>query len=193
MPELIRTFIAIELPKAVQDALAEVEARLKKEKPPVRWVAPDKIHVTLHFLGEIPPAEVEAISAMTVRVAAEAAPFEIEATGTGVFPNSNRPRVIWVGIDGDMEKLEALHASLGRELAALGFPPEKRPFSPHLTMGRVRDHSSPSEARALGTAVARLEVPSLGRWHVDQILVIRSDLRPEGPLYSPLQVAKLGG
>jgi 2'-5' RNA ligase len=193
MPELIRTFIAIELPKTVQDGLVQLQARLKKEKPPVRWVAPDKIHVTLHFLGEIPPAEVEAISAMTVRVVAGAAPFEIEATGTGVFPNSNRPRVIWVGIDGDMEKLEALHARLGRELEALGFPLEKRPFSPHLTLGRVRDRSSLSEVRALGTAVGRLEIPSLGRWRVEQILVIRSDLRPEGPTYTPLRVAMLGG
>lgn len=190
--ETIRTFIAIELPAAVQRGIAELQERLKRERPPVRWVAPDKIHVTLAFLGEIPAERVEAACACAARAAAGAAPCEIEAVGAGVFPNPHRPRVIWVGIGGEMEALRLLHARLENELAAQGFPKEGRPFSPHLTLGRVRDRAAPPEVRALGKLVTSLTVPSLGRWRAERVVVIRSDLRPEGPVYTPLRTVVLG-
>jgi len=190
--DTIRTFIALSLPPAVQRGLAQLQERFKRERPPVRWVAPDKIHVTLAFLGEIPAERVEVAGACAARAAAGLAPFEIEAVGAGVFPNPNRPRVVWVGIAGELEALRRLHARLEDDLAAHGFPKEGRPFSPHLTLGRVRDRAAPPEVRALGKAVTTLAVPSLGRWHVEHILVIRSDLRPEGPTYTPLRVVALG-
>jgi 2'-5' RNA ligase len=193
MTERIRTFIAIELPPLVREGLARLQERLNRDRPPVRWVAPDKIHVTLKFLGEIPAEEVEGVSESAARVAAAAAPFQIEATGVGVFPNPNRPRVVWVGVQGDLDALRSLHACLESDLAACGFPPEGRPFSPHLTMGRVRDRAAPAEVRALGRAVTSLAVPSLGSWRVEHITVIRSDLRPEGPIYTPLRKAALAG
>ncbi len=192
MAERIRTFIAIELPAAVRRGLGQLQERLKRDRPPVRWVAPDKIHVTLAFLGEIPAERVAVVGDCLARAAAAAAPFEIEAAGLGVFPNANRPRVVWVGIQGEMEALRALHARLESELAAQGFPKEGRPFSPHLTLGRVRDRAAPPEVRALGKLVGELQAPSLGRWRVAQAAVIRSDLRPEGPLYTVLRVVALG-
>ncbi|MGC8958319.1 MAG: RNA 2',3'-cyclic phosphodiesterase [Chloroflexia bacterium] len=192
MGERIRTFIAIELPEEVRRGLARVQGELKRSHPPVRWVAPEKIHVTLKFLGEIPAEQVEIVCQVTDRVAASAAPFELEAAGAGVFPNRRRPRVVWVGVQGDLPALHALQTGLERELAQAGFPEEERPFSPHLTLGRVQDRASPAEARALGEAVVGLEVPSLGRWRVEQVVVMRSDLRPEGPLYTPLRVLRLG-
>lgn len=193
MTERIRTFIAVELPPQVRRGLAQLQERLNQDRPPVRWVAPDKVHVTLKFLGEIPAERVEVVSECAVRVAAAVAPFEIEATGVGVFPNPNRPRVVWVGVEGDTAALCAFQARLESDLAACGFPPEGRPFSPHLTMGRVRDRATPAEARTLGRVVASLDAPSLGRWRVQHITVIRSDLRPEGPIYTPLREAPLGG
>jgi 2'-5' RNA ligase len=120
------------------------------------------------------------------------APFEIEAAGLGVFPNPHRPRVVWVGIAGEIEALRTLHARLEDDLAAQGFPKEGRAFSPHLTMGRVRDRATPPEVRTLGQTVTALTIPSLGRWRVERLAVIRSDLRPEGPLYTILHVAGLG-
>jgi 2'-5' RNA ligase len=189
----IRTFIAIELPSVVQRGLVQLQERFKRDRPPVRWVAPDKIHVTLSFLGEIAAERVEIAGECATRAAAGVMPFEIEAVGAGVFPHPNRPRVIWVGIEGEMEALRLLHARLEDELAAQGFPKERRPFSPHLTLGRVRDRATPPEVRALGKAVVLLQVPSLGRWSVEHIAVIRSDLRPEGPSYTPLRVVALGG
>lgn len=193
MSERIRTFIAIELPEEVQHGLARVQGELKRSHPPVRWVSPEKIHVTLKFLGEIPAEQVESVCQVAARVAASAVPFELEAAGAGVFPNLRRPRVVWVGVQGDLPALHTLQASLEQELARAGFPKEERPFSPHLTLGRVQDRASPAEARSLGQAVAGLEVPLLGRWRVEEIVVMRSDLRPEGPLYTPLRALRLGG
>ena len=192
MAELIRTFVAIELPPAVQQGLLQVQQRLKQGRPPVRWVAPDKIHITLNFLGEIPAEKVPGVGEAAARAAAAAVPFEVDALGIGVFPNPRRPRVVWVGLEGELNALRALQAGLTHELAALGFPPEDRPFSPHLTLGRVRQHAGPAEVQALGEAVTRVAVPSLGRWQVQEIRVIRSDLRPEGPLYTALRVVALG-
>ena len=192
MPELIRTFVAIELPAAVQRGLTQLQERLKRDRPPVRWVAPDKIHVTLVFLGEIPAEMVETVGHSAARAAAGVLPFEIEAAGVGVFPNPNRPRVVWVGVQGNLPALQSLHAALEADLATHGFPKEGRPYSAHLTLGRVRSRATPPEARALGQAVTSLPSPSLGSWRVEQIAVIRSDLRPEGPIYTPLRVAELG-
>jgi len=191
--ERVRTFVAIELPAAVQRGLTQVQERLQRDRPPVRWVATDKIHVTLVFLGEIPGEKVAIVGESAARAAAGVAPFEIEAAGVGVFPNPNRPRVVWVGIQGEMEALRSLHARLETDLAACGFPKEDRPFSPHLTLGRVRDRATPPEVRALGQAVTALQVPSLGRWRVEHFSVIRSDLRPTGPIYTTLRQAVLGG
>lgn len=192
MSERIRTFIALELPAEVRLGLRRVQEQLQRARPPVRWVAPDKIHITLNFLGEIPAEQVPAVGEAAARAAAAAAPFAVEAAGLGVFPSARRPRVIWVGIQGELNALKALQGGLTRELAALGFPPEDRPFSPHLTLGRVRQHARPDEVRALGETVSRMEVPSLGRWRAERVTVFRSDLRPDGPIYTPLRVVALG-
>ncbi|MGC8873306.1 MAG: RNA 2',3'-cyclic phosphodiesterase [Chloroflexia bacterium] len=192
MTERIRTFLAVEIPASVQQGLARVQEQLKHVRPPVRWVAPHQIHLTLNFLGEIPAQKLPAVQEAARQAAGEAAPFELEAIGLGTFPNLRRPRVVWVGLGGELEALHRLQARLSEELAARGFPPEERPFSPHLTLGRVRPQARPEEARALGQAIAGIPSPSLGRWRVEEIRVMRSDLRPEGPLYTVLYTAPLG-
>jgi 2'-5' RNA ligase len=192
MAELVRTFIAVEIPPSVQQELARIQERLKQGRLPVRWVAPEKVHLTLKFLGEISPEQVTAVGEATARVAADSQPFDLEAVGIGVFPNVRRPRVVWVGVEGDLGVLRRLQAYLETALAGLGFSPERRPFSAHLTMGRVRRRTSPGDARHVGEVVTGLQVSSLGRWRVDEIVVVRSDLRPTGPIYTPQRVASLG-
>lgn len=192
MADLIRTFVAVELAPSVQQALDSVQRKLRQEGVPVRWVAPEKIHLTLKFLGEIPLQQAKAVGDAAARVAVESQPFDLEAVGVGVFPNERRPRVIWVGVEGDVGDVCRLQAHLENSCAGLGFPPERRPFSPHLTLGRVRRRARPDELRRLGRIVAALQVPSLGRWHVDEFVVMRSDLRPSGPIYTPQRVLKLG-
>lgn len=192
MPEEIRTFIAIELPESIRRGLAQVQEQLRRGRHPVRWVTPDRIHLTLKFLGEISSEQVEAVAAATQRIAAAAAPFTLEAVGAGVYPNPRRARVVWVGIGGARKPLEQLQANLEEALTELGFPPERRPFSPHLTLGRTRRRTKSSQARALGQAVTSMEPPALGSWQVEEVVVMRSDLRPQGPIYTPLHVAKLG-
>jgi 2'-5' RNA ligase len=193
MSKQIRTFIAIELPPPIRRALAQLQEQLKRDRPPVRWVTPDKIHLTLKFLGEITPEQVRAVGEATAGVAAEIRPFTLEATGIGVFPNPRRPRVVWVGVKGEAEPLKQLHAHLETALAGLGFPPESRPFSPHLTLGRTHRRAKPGEVRPLGQRITSMEIGSLGRWHVDEIIVMRSDLRREGPLYTPQRTVSLQG
>jgi 2'-5' RNA ligase len=185
MAEMIRTFIAIELPPAVRQALDRIQERLKRERLAVRWVAPEKIHLTLKFLGEIPTEQAAAVGETCALVATAAQPFELEAVGLGAFPNPRRPRNLWVGLAGDLEPLGQLQADLEGALAELGFPPEGRPFHPHLTLGRTQRRARPDEIRRLGQAVSSSKIPSLGRWQVKQIVVMRSDLRPQGPLYTP--------
>ncbi len=193
MSEQIRTFIAIELPPSLRRALAQLQERLKRERLPVRWVAPDKVHLTLKFLGEIPAGQVQKVGEAAARITATTPPFDLEAGGVGVFPNPRRPRVVWVGIREESGLLRRLQANLETALAGLGFSPENRPFSPHLTLGRTRQRTSPGQARHLGQVVTALQVPSLGRWTVHEIVVMRSDLRPDGPIYTPQRVLPLEG
>ncbi|MBN1485034.1 MAG: RNA 2',3'-cyclic phosphodiesterase [Chloroflexia bacterium] len=191
MTEQIRTFIAVELPSQLRRPLAQIQEQLKRERHPVRWVTPDKIHLTLKFLGEIAAEQVAAVGESCARVAAHFQPFQLEAIGVGCFPHIHRPRNVWIGLQGDLEILSRLQTEVEAALAELGFPPENRKFSPHLTLGRVRRQARPHEARRLGQAVAALAAPSLGRWTVEHFIVMRSDLRPDGPVYTPQHTFKL--
>ena len=138
--EQIRAFIAVELPPAVREAVEGVVRELRSGiGDGVRWVRPEGVHLTLKFLGDIDADSVPAISDGLDRCAASAAPFDLFLEGVGVFPNARRPRVVWIGLGGALEPLLALQHSIDRELEGLGFARERRPFTPHLTLGRVRD------------------------------------------------------
>lgn len=199
MPEMLRLFVALELPRPVLDALEAQQARLQEDAAgrAVRWVRPEGIHLTLKFLGEL-PASRQADIIRAVEAAADGhGPLVLEAAGLGCFPNASRPRVVWAGLAGDLAGLEALQGSVERALGPLGFPPEKRGFSPHLTLGRVRREASPSEARALGGLVTRCaadlgEAP-LARWTAESVSLVRSELDRAGARYTRLFDAPLGG
>ena len=192
--ERIRSFIAIELPKEARHALEGVTRELRSRAGDgVRWVRPEGVHLTLKFLGDIDADSVPTISEALGRCAASAAPFDLFLEGVGAFPNPRRPRVVWVGLGGGMEPLATLQQSIERELEAIGFARERRAFTPHLTLGRVRDRISTTQSRALSEALGVVSVqPGVGL-PVREVSLMKSDLRPSGAVYTRLHAAVLGG
>jgi 2'-5' RNA ligase len=183
-----RLFVALEPPEPVRRRLALLAAELRRgagrAADEVRWVEAEKIHLTLQFLGAVPEERVGAV-AEAVRAAAAAAgrPLSLEVKGAGGFPNARRPRVVWAGLAGDLEPLAALVQDLGRRLAPLGFPPEERPFSPHLTLGRARDRrGAPGLAGALAHAAQADGAP----WRAGEVALVESHLSPKGPRYEAI-------
>lgn len=193
--EQIRTFVAIELDRAIQAALGQIQSPLKNSKAGhiARWVSPYSIHLTLKFLGNVPVNRVEGISQAISRACEGFAPFPIFLTGMGCFPHERRPRVIWVGIGGELETLERLQNSVDTALNRLGFRPEKRGFTPHLTLARIRDRARPHERQELIKLLPTVEVPSSASMMVREVYFIRSDLRPTGAVYTHLSAVELVG
>jgi len=190
----IRTFIAVDIPPAPQAALAAAQEALQAvrgARDAVKWVRPGIIHVTLQFLGDVPASRVEAVGDAVARACAGVPAFTLRLSEAGAYPNTRRPRVVWVGLGGKLDVLAHLQNMVERELAELGFPPEERGFSPHLTLGRVRRDADPNAVRALGEAVAGLHIGDSEPFLVEAVQVMRSDLRLEGPIYTPLRTASL--
>jgi 2'-5' RNA ligase len=189
-----RLFVALEPPDPVRRRLAAAAAELRRAagraEADVRWVAPGNLHLTLQFLGAVPEERVDAIEAALTGAAALARPLSLEVTGAGGFPSARRPRVVWLGLAGDVPTLAALVEELGRRLAPLGFPPETRPFSPHLTLGRARD---PRGAPGLGGALAARAGADGFPWRATEVALFESHLSPRGPRYEVIQRAALGG
>jgi 2'-5' RNA ligase len=191
--ETVRTFIAIELSPDVLARIGELQTRIKKDVPPslVRWVRPEGIHLTLKFLGEVPADKIDAIAEAMQGACAPHPPFAVAIAGMGCFPNPRRPRVVWVGVDEPSGTLARLQRDVERAMKPLGFPPEGRKYSPHLTLGRVKGRA-PAALQALGEYVSRAQV-HLGEMGVSSIHLIRSDLQPSGAVYSELASAPLRG
>jgi 2'-5' RNA ligase len=187
-----RCFIAIELPPHVRRALEDLQARLGKGREPgAKWVAPGGIHLTLKFLGDVPGERIPLLASAMGQVAAAESSLALHLAGAGCFPRAERPRVLWVGMAGDVERLAALQARMQVTMAELGFPRESRPFTPHLTLARMRDLATPEELRRLGTAVSSLSVPRLD-FTAGEVALIRSDLLPSGAVYTVLAASRLG-
>jgi 2'-5' RNA ligase len=190
----IRSFVAIELPDDVRAALANLQRDLKAQAPPkaVRWARPESIHLTLQFLGDVAPNQVEAIADALRGVCADRTPFTFQLREVGVFPNPNQPRVVWAGIAELSGALAALQKQVSQALAALGFEPEKRGFTPHLTLGRAAREARRQELAELGDLITRFDVGVVGQVFVDHITLMKSDLKPSGAVYTPLAVVPLG-
>src|SRR5688572_8130706 len=136
--EVIRTFICIEIPESIKERIGQLQEALRPIKAQVSWTKPSNIHLTLKFLGGVPASRVEGVRKAVERAASGISPFEVEVSGTGCFPSPRSPRVLWVGLSQLPEALKQLSAKLEDELERLGFAREKRKFSPHLTIGRLR-------------------------------------------------------
>jgi len=185
--EPIRAFIAIELPGQVKAALAQLQGSLRTSKSAsVKWVDPESIHLTIKFLGNVDEAEIPALTKALSEAVKGIAPFSLQLGDPGAFPNTHAPRVVWVGVGGEIEPIRALHNNIDRVLTPLGFPPEKRAFSPHLTLGRVRDEASSSEKKRLGENVANLKTGEKLSFRVESINLMKSILTRESAVYSCL-------
>ena len=182
--EKIRAFIAIELPDAVSDALSLVRGRLRAERHPyVKWVDPGGIHLTLKFLGNIDAEKVSPITEAIARAAQGVSPFRLELGGLGAFPNLRRPNVIWVAVKGDVERLASLQRGIDHFLVPFGFSPESRPFTAHLTLGRLRQGASAGERQRIGESLTTAK-PEEVPFQAGEISLMRSTLTPSGAIYS---------
>jgi len=189
----LRLFVALEPPGAVRRRLESVAGEIRRRAGPaaeaVKWVRGENVHLTLQFLGNVPEERVPDVALALAEAARAARPLRLEVRGAGGFPSARRPRVVWAGLAGDLLPLAALVQDLGRRLAPLGFAPEDRPWSPHLTLGRARGGGAPGLAGAL-SAVKDAEV---GGWRAGELVLFRSHLAPEGPRYEAIRRDVFGG
>jgi len=186
-----RLFIAVPMPPAATDLVDRIVTDLSKVDLPVRWVAPDTAHLTLHFLGDTPPERAELLRMALAPAVARHQAFTLRTDGLGVFPDERRPRVVWLGLTGQTERLVALHRDLGDALRPLDLPVEERILRPHITLGRVRDNPPQGFPVALKR---RLDDPALrnlvARSAVDvpvtEVQLVRSFLGRSGARHEPL-------
>lgn len=183
----IRSFICIDVPGEVKAAIERVQAKLRRLPVEVSWTRPANVHLTLKFLGEVEEARLGRVGEVLDAIARDCAPFELVTDRGGVFPTADRPRVLWIGVRDERGLLRALVAQVEDALAQYGFTRELRPFTAHLTVGRVRSERS---ARELARLFLAEEFPS-HRFRVTHLILMRSDLRPDGALYTPLHIAPL--
>jgi 2'-5' RNA ligase len=187
---MIRSFVAVSLPMEVRARLEQYGKELKSLGLYGSYPKAESFHLTLKFLGDIPEQKVDAIGTALERAVEGVAPFQLEVRGLGVFPNPSSARVIWIGFE-QSEPLSLLQARVEQVLEELEFPREDRPFRPHLTLARLKskDNLKALQAylRETGPSAAAGTVP------VDELVLFRSDLRPDGARYTRLHVARLQG
>jgi len=185
---VIRAFIAVDLDDPVIEKVCNVVAILKSRITEIRWLRKENLHLTLKFLGNIAESQVEPITAALRHPLGLFSPCTISAKGLGVFPDFRRPKILWVGLTGD--QLVQLAAEIESALMPLGFTPENRAFTPHLTIGRWREGSRP--AKNLRQEIDSLNDFEFGACAVRQIVLFQSVLKPEGASYSELRTIQLG-
>ena len=187
----LRAFIAVELPLEIRQNIQHATSNLRRDTGSlIRWVAAENMHLTLKFLGDIPSANVEALTQMIHAQADSFNCFDIHLTGIGSFPSPKRPRVIYIGIHAPAA-LEAFQRQIESAARRLGYTAEERAFAPHLTIGRVRQHVRADEQQRLRSALEESTIDSLGTARVNSVHLYKSDLKPNGPIYTKLYSANL--
>lgn len=187
---LLRLFVAVDPPPEIKTAIHAVQADLKPHGPGVSWTRGEGFHCTLQFLGEVDAVRLEPIRAALGRISPPAT-FALYVRQVGVFPNWFNPRVIWIGLEPARPELAQLREAVEDALRPLGFPPEDRPFHPHLTLGRVKDRRN---LAALADRVrGREDLFECGAFTVGQFTLFQSTLRPSGAEYNALQHFALRG
>lgn len=190
---LLRAFIAIEIPEEIKKEIAAQTVELRRLLGhSVRWAAPENIHLTLKFLGEISSLNVDFLIQALKTEASQHPSFEITVGNLGAFPNPRHARIIWMGVD-SLPALDWLQHNIEAATMRLGYPAEDKPFSAHLTIGRVREKISPTEAHSVRKALENTNIGSLGTFAAKFVHLFRSDLQAGGPLYTCLFTAALGG
>lgn len=191
---MIRAFIALDLSDEILQHLDRVTKELQEELPKqaVRWVPAHNIHLTLKFLGDVSEKNLAMVTSALKAEASAYTPFTISVGGLGAFPKTATPRVIWVGVEAPDALLE-LQRSLELQMERLGYAREDRRFSAHLTLGRVSRTAAPQQVRQIGEALSSYVLGFIGMVKIEVLYLYRSDLRPEGAVYSRLFSAPLAG
>jgi len=186
----LRTFIAVALPSDLRKRALAVAEQLAVVAPEVKWVEPQSLHWTLQFLGNVDEREIPEVCAAVAEGTHEHEPFDLEIRGAGAFPSPDRPRTLWLGVGQGRDAMIALQASIEKSLEPLGFRGEARRYTPHLTIGRPGRGEPP---QALVSELATLTNFDGGTMLVDEVIVYSSERTRQGPEYSPLGFAPLGG
>jgi 2'-5' RNA ligase len=184
---MLRSFIAVDIPAKNQEAIQFSIAQLKKTLsiPLVRWVASQNVHLTLKFIGAVSPANLKRCAEAMEREVCGYESFSISIGGLGAFPTPHRARIIWIGLENN-PSLRTLLDAIDKVTARLGYPTEQHPFSPHLTIGRIRKNVSREDLAQIGITIEKTMVESLGAFQVDAVQIYKSDLLPDGPVYTRL-------
>ena len=181
MSKTFRAFIAIDLPDGVKSFLSEAQETLKLHGFRVKWVRPQNIHLTLKFLGDTAIADTDKIAEAMALAAKNCPIVSLTAKGIGVFPNVRRPRVIWAGLNGQLETLAKLQQTLDAHLADLGFAGDTRAFKSHLTLGRVKGQIESDRMKA---AIDTLKEFESEPFEANRVILFKSELRPTGAVYT---------
>jgi 2'-5' RNA ligase len=191
---VIRAFIALDIPKEIQDCLATISNQLKEQigRVPIRWVAPQNVHLTLKFLGEVSLNNIEVLKESIKTEATGFQSMVFSVGGVGAYPKVRNPRVIWVGVEAPAEMI-ALQRGIDAQTTRIGYLPDRRPFSPHLTLGRVSRNAKTQEIRKVGDVLSGSKIGFLGVGRVNAVHLYRSDLKPDGPVYTKLFTANFNG
>ena len=185
---MIRCFLAISLPSEMEDFLSSSRAIWQGIRGRIRWVSVKNCHVTLKFLGDVDESLIEPMAAALNATVSSFAPFTLSLSRAGVFPNKARPRVLWLGIGGQVRELGRLQREIDNSLQRLGFEREKRSFVPHVTVARVKGLSSPGDLDTfLKTSVPRMS------FQVNEVNLMKSVLTQDGPIYSRIKAFSLTG
>jgi 2'-5' RNA ligase len=186
----IRAFLAVDPPREIIDAIGVIQDRLKKDiQGDIRWVRPQGIHLTLKFFGAISESDVANISRAVENTTSKIAPFTLGIKRVGAFPDAKRPRVLWLGMDGEVDTLIRLQKEVDAELHKGGFEKEDRPFRPHLTLARIKD---PRGLIGLAKIMEKREAYEAGSFFAAGLNLFKSDLTPKGAVYTKLAYFPFG-
>ena len=184
MSKTTRAFIAIKLNEQLHKELEQLQNKLKVADADIKWVKPENIHLTLKFLGNVTDEQIEKVKNTLKKIASDIQSYQIHLAEIGAFPKLSYPRVIWVGMDEGAEECKALAKSTEDAMEKLGFEKEKRSFSPHLTLGRVR--SAKNRQPLIKTVEKEKNFSSSSKLLVEEIVLFKSTLTPKGPIYEPM-------
>ncbi|HEY6333307.1 MAG TPA: RNA 2',3'-cyclic phosphodiesterase [Blastocatellia bacterium] len=184
----VRTFICIDIPGSIKARIEELQGKLRQVGGQVSWVKSSNIHLTIKFLGNVPTSQVAAVCEGVRRAAGSVNPFRVEVSGSGGFPSSRSPSVLWVGLAESAPELQRLYENVEYEMFRLKFPRESRPFSPHLTIGRLRTREN---AQRLGEMITAVGFDPEG-FDAREVIVMRSNLKPTGAIYTPIETLPIG-
>ena len=179
----LRTFLAIEIAERIKEEVMPFAHKLEDACPEFRFIPPENWHLTLHFLGEVEAEKLEMLKSHMPKTLLKTRPFSVFLEGFGVFPNYEKPRILWIGIGGELPPLLALQTALGQLLQELRFEVEKRTFHPHITIARAKKAVTSARTASLKSGLDGLRFQSRGDMRVSSVALFSSDLAPQGARY----------